>query len=133
MKGRYNSDKCIDLLKNNLTPFLEQKYEIDCLFQQDNASVHKSKKTMSYLGKQKYGILSWPPVSPDLNPMENIWVMLFRRVCKCGRQHTSVQTLTDAILEEWEKINQKEIDALIHSMNQRLVDALANKGGRTKW
>ena len=38
------------------------------LFQQDNASCHKSMKTMVKLNKLSFELLPHPPYSPDLSP-----------------------------------------------------------------
>ena len=42
---------------------------------QDNAPSHKAKSTLKYFGEQdKFTVLhNWPPRSPDLNVIENMW------------------------------------------------------------
>jgi DDE superfamily endonuclease len=53
-------------------------------FQQDNAPGHTAKKVMRLLNKlsQKNGfdLLEWPPISPDLSPIENLWHILKDRL-----------------------------------------------------
>jgi len=45
-----------------------------CLFQQDNAPCHKAKMVQEWFEKHnnKFEVLTWPPNSPDLNPIEHL-------------------------------------------------------------
>lgn len=42
---RMNADKYIDLLEDNLIPFVEENHDESVIFQQDNAAAHDKKKT----------------------------------------------------------------------------------------
>jgi transposase len=43
----------------------------------DNASVHTATTTLDWLRDHFIPLLlDWPPYSPDLNPIENIWYRL---------------------------------------------------------
>ena len=65
------------------------------VFQQDNDPKHASRLCNGYLTKtESDGVLhqmTWPPQSPDLNPIEKIWDELDRRVKE--KQPTSAQLM----------------------------------------
>ncbi|KAJ5556535.1 hypothetical protein N7494_000450 [Penicillium frequentans] len=50
------------------------------IFQQDNASVHTAHVVRDWLADQDFEIMAWPPYSPDLNPIENLWSLLKAKI-----------------------------------------------------
>jgi transposase len=46
----------------------------------DNARPHRSRAVIAYLQSEAVTSVSWPAMSPDLNPIEHIWDMLGHRI-----------------------------------------------------
>ncbi len=53
---------------------------------------------MSYLSEQYFEIMDWPPQSPDLNPIENLWKTLGVKVKE--RNPTNTDDLWVKLQEE---------------------------------
>jgi hypothetical protein len=77
--------------------------------------------------------LVWPPSSPDLNPIENIWHLLKTRLNKRNPRPTTMTAIRVAIVEEWNGITIDEIRRVVDNMPQRVQAVLAAEGGHTKW
>ena len=86
-------------------------------FQQDNDPKHKSELVMDWLNNWVPEIIDWPPYSPDLSPIENIWAILKRRVEL--RKPKNQEELRQFIEEEWELIEQEICKGLVETMKER--------------
>ena len=57
------------------------------IFIHDNAPSHAAKATSQFLqslGFVNKALMAWPPISPDLNPIENMWSTIKRHVYANG-------------------------------------------------
>ena len=72
--------------------------------------------------------MKWPSLSLDLNPIENLWGILSRKVYQNGRQFSSVEEIKTAIIECWEEIPLQTLETLIDSMKNRVFQVILNKG-----
>ncbi|KAL4499097.1 hypothetical protein ABPG72_016999 [Tetrahymena utriculariae] len=77
LESYQTSDTYINLLADELS---QEFYNGDLILQQDNARCHISQKTMEWLDQNEIITLSFPPYSPDLSVIENIFGVLKREV-----------------------------------------------------
>lgn len=75
--------------------------------------------------------IDFPPQSPDLNPIEQIWALLGSRL------PTNLKFSNDAMWrllnELWNEVTTEELHAYISNMPRRLQDVIAVKGQNTRY
>jgi hypothetical protein len=101
-------------------------------FQQDNDPKHTSRLVSDYLERElciKDYIIKWPPYSPDLNPIENLWADLKKRVER--HNCTNVKELEEAVRTEWAATDKKLCQKLVASMPDRIARLLEYNGAPT--
>ncbi|GBN02448.1 Transposable element Tc3 transposase [Araneus ventricosus] len=124
LDGRQNSPKYIETLENHHQPFAENIGGRNWEYQHENAPTHTSSATKNYLNSKNVTVLEWPPMSPDLNPIENVWDIMFRKVYENGGQFYSVYALKTAIESAWYNLEPELLQTLIMSMEKRVYDVL---------
>lgn len=130
---RMNSEHYIQLLADNLLPFIRRNRRSSLIFQQDNAAIHASRQTKDWLNDERIPILDWPARSPDCNPIENIWGIMVRRIYANNKQYDRVEELEESILACWNNLEQSVIDNLISSMENRIYSIISNKGNKIQY
>lgn len=130
---RMNSEFYQDVLDACLVPFLEENDDGRMVFMHDNASIHASNSTRRWLADRNIPVFQHPPRSPDLNPIENVWGILARRVYANNKQYRNVAELKKAIQAEWDGLEQEHIDSLVESMQNRVFEVIQRGGGPTHY
>jgi DDE superfamily endonuclease len=111
------------------------------LFMQDNAPCHKAKEVLEFLMERNIPVMEWPPQSPDLNPIENLWAALkeafhkrFTEMFNHPSKSLEARYRYGEVLKEiWYGQGQALIDVLVESMPRRVQAVLEAKGGWTKY
>ena len=85
----------------------------------------------NFLSKKGIPVLKWPGNSPDLNPIENMWMYLKRKVHKA--QPRSLQEMINVIKREWVSLDVTYCSKLAASMPRRIEAVLKAKGASTKY
>jgi hypothetical protein len=111
------------------------------LFMQDNAPCYKSRDVLEFLKGNRVPIIEWPPQSPDLNPIENLWMDLKARFHKRFLElfNHPLKSLEaryrygEVLQEAWYSQGMELVEVLIQSMPRRCAAVIEAKGGWTKY
>ena len=82
--GTMRQHQYVNVLQNVMLPHVTKQFKSNFLFQQDNAPCHKSAFVKNWFSSNDITPWCWPPQSPDLSPIENLWrdVSLGLKKCK---------------------------------------------------
>jgi len=125
-----------EILKPHFVPFykkMRRKYGREVVMQEDGAKYHFAPIPAAYKESHKVQRLDWPPQSPDLSPIENLWKQLKDRISARKHRIRSIQEMEIALQQEWAKIEEEVLERLMESMPNRINLMLANKGGSIKY
>lgn len=125
---KVNSISYQQILRSSLPELLEGS----SIFMQDGAPTHRSSSTAKFTENMGLCLISdWPPNSPDINVIENLWAIVKLKVSqKCPRNKDE---LWQVVQEEWESVDNLTIKKLYGSIRQRLLSVTKNKGYHIKY
>lgn len=133
--GNVNAAAYIKILNKALLPSLSDAgVDVgEMILVQDNAPAHRSAAAKSWFEENDMETLPWPPSSPDLNLIENLWEYLDRQVRKRRPLPSNVNQLWRYLEEEWARIDNHIIDNLYASIPRRIEAVEKAKGLWTKY
>ena len=131
LQTRVNAQIYKNIVQDHVVPIIQNSGFDRATFMQDNAPCHKAKVIMSYLSEQDFEIMDWPPQSPDLNPIENLWKTLGVKVME--RNPTNTEDLWMKLQEEWSKISIEDCQELICSCSRKCAAVIESKVSFTEY
>lgn len=136
-EGRMNGKKYIEILKREMLLTVRDQFgegSREFIFQQDNAPCHTAAVVKEWFRKEGITVLDWPSQSPDINPIENLWIQIKRMVA--AKKPKDKVKLTEAIIDSWHRVIRDEPERLrnlIESMPRRCKAVIAARGYPTKY
>src|SRR4051794_39879265 len=106
----------------------------------DNALIHTAKIIKAFLEEEGIEVMTWPPYSPDLNPIENLWAMLKRKVyerypelLQADDSDATKKRLVEAAEEVWNDLEDELLATLSDTMSNGVKLVKEAKGWYTKY
>ena len=88
------------------------------VLQQDKAAANKAHIVQEYFRRHGWIVLEWPPYSPDLNIIENMWSVNNT----FGKQTMNCENLEEKVHEFWNSIDKERVENFYNSFPKRLRD-----------
>lgn len=76
-------------------------------------------------------IEDWPPYSPDMNLIENVWGFMTSRMA--GHPCNNVRDLRQLVEHTWDSITAQDIEHLYDSIPRRYAAVIAANGATTRY
>ncbi len=132
LKSTVNAAIYQEILEHFMPPSADKLYgDADFIFQQDLAPAHTAKGTKSWFNDHGITVLDWPANSPDLNPIENLWGIVKRKMR--DTRPNNADDLKATVKETWASIPPQQCHKLITSMPRRIEAVIKAKGDPTKY
>jgi transposase len=110
---------------------LNNRFREGMIFQHDNAPCHASEFTTNWLDDNDIDFEDFPPYSPDLNPIENLWGYVNNKVRT--KIPKSLNELKRIVLYEMSKVSRRYVKKLIISMPHRVEQCITRNGKMTDY
>ena len=128
---KMNADLYSNVIENELVASVYMwQLEGNGIYQQDNATYHKTSNINDLFNHLSINLLPWPSRSPDLNPVEQLWTIIDKNLRKFPIR--TIDELGERLRNEWLSIVSTICEKLIKSMPTRIVQCIKAEGGAIK-
>jgi transposase len=128
-----NAKFMITVYEKGLLPSVEKLFGADntWILQEDNDPKHRSKLVGKWKEENDVRVLPWPAMSPDQNPIENVWGLMKINLSK--KKINTVRGLKGELVKEWNRLPDDLAGRLVSSMKNRVTILIEANGDYTMY
>ena len=134
--GSMTGVKYVEILRRELLPeisYARETFWADFKLMHDNAPCHTAKVVKTFLRENGIEFLDWPPYSPDLNPIENVWSWMKRKLETEYPPAESEDELYDSAVKIWDELTPQLCAQFCGNYGKRLAAVIKANGMHTKY
>lgn len=125
-----DSEDYLKILRRKI-PEIQELYPDGWYWQQDGSGVHRALSVKDFVDKEMPRKLDWPPYSPDLSPIENVWGWLKAKVARDAPRN--VYALKRSIRTHWQSMDIEFLAPYFQSMPERMAMVIESEGAKIKY
>lgn len=135
MHETMNAERYVAVLRSHIPSICDAMGNpaTDWILMEDNATPHTSRIATAAKSELHLRRMSWPPKSPDLNPIEHVWAWLKLHVRRQLRPCHTIANVEEMVVRGWTEMPQQIIDSVVSSMTSRVATVIKEKGGNTRY
>jgi len=114
-------------------PYARLRFGYNFVYQDDNARLHTVRTVVSFIETEGIEHMDWPAVSPDMNPIENVWSEVTHTMDASANQLTNLAELRQAVIDAWQALPLQTLATLIDSIPRPVQAVYDASGCHTKY
>ncbi|MBW0498009.1 hypothetical protein O181_037724 [Austropuccinia psidii MF-1] len=99
---------------------------------EEGAPIHDTIASQEWHDQHQICKLNWPPSSPDLSPIKNLWFKM-KHIFTCLFNPKMMDKLTVAINAVWDDLPFDHLDSLFQSLPRRMKMFIDQNSAPTHW
>jgi transposase len=98
------------------------------VFMDDNAPIHRANAVKQWMLQYHVPSIDWPPYSPDINPIENVWAIIKNQLRRLSPAPTSLEEVAQKFVSMWNALPLDLLRKLYDGMPNRVCKCIVAKG-----
>jgi len=101
--------------------------------EEDNARLQRARTVVNFKETEGIEHMEWPAVSPDMNPIKNMWSEVTHTMDGSAHQPTNLAQLWQVVIDAWQALPLHTLATLFDRMPRRIQALYDARGGHNRY